>query len=388
MKLGLDNCYRLNTALGYPTNRFLSIHIAGTNGKGSVTKKIAAALQDAGHRVGLYTSPHISCFRERIRINNQMIAEKDVEELLLTLFSLTEAHRIPATFFEITTALAFAYFAQQKVDIAVIETGLGGRLDATNLIIPKLSIITSVSLEHTEILGNTIEEIAKEKGGIIKPNIPVIIGPHVPFALIKNIADTKNSRCISIQGPFATFEHENCAIARQALEMLLIPEKSIENGLKTQLPCRFELFSGHKYPIILDVAHNPDGLIRLFEMLRESYPDKTFRVICGLSKNKDLTSCLSIINSNANFVHLVEAPNGRGAAPSQLYERLMDLETAVPNRIYIHDNIGDSIAKAKESNDIIVICGTFFIMSAARAALGIIEECDAIDMNERKIMGA
>ena len=165
IKLGLQNVERLQEILHYPDRSFTSIHVAGTNGKGSVCIKVARALEKAGYRTGLYTSPHISSFRERIRINGKMITEEAVESILPPLFKVIEEAGIPATFFEITTFLAFLYFAREKVDFAVLETGLGGRLDATNIVSPCLSVITSISLDHTEILGGSCEEIAHEKGG-------------------------------------------------------------------------------------------------------------------------------------------------------------------------------------------------------------------------------
>ena len=183
MKLGLKNMETLNAMLGTPTQHFKCIHVAGTNGKGSVVYKIAKSLEKEGLRVGLYTSPHISSFRERIQINGQLIDESSVVAGLSRIFEEIDKSKIPATFFEITTALALKYFADQKVDYVVLETGLGGRLDATNIVTPVLSIITSISLEHTEYLGSTLEAIAKEKGGIIKPYVPIFIGPRVPQPL-------------------------------------------------------------------------------------------------------------------------------------------------------------------------------------------------------------
>lgn len=191
IKLGLKNIQQLNQLLGNPIAQFKSIHVAGTNGKGSVVTKIAKGLEEEGFRVGLYTSPHISCFRERIKINGRMIDEASVTSILERIFNVIEQEKIAATFFEITTALAFLYFAKQRVDFAVLETGLGGRLDATNIVTPLLSIITSISLEHVEQLGETIDAIASEKAGIIKPNIPVLIGPCVPVGIIEKFADEK-----------------------------------------------------------------------------------------------------------------------------------------------------------------------------------------------------
>lgn len=388
IKLGLDNCNRLNAALGYPDRHFASIHVAGTNGKGSVTKKIAAGLEHEGYKTGHYTSPHISCFRERIRINGEMITEQSVEELLPKVFYAAEALQVPATFFELTTLLAFLYFAKQQVDFAVLETGLGGRLDATNIISPKLTVITSITLEHTDILGKTVEEIAQEKAGIIKPNVPVVLGPRLPHQLFKQRAIENNCPCISVEGGYSNFDDENKAVAKTALELLGVSNEAITYGLSAQLPCRIEQVTSQEKAsqcIILDVAHNPDGLHHLFAAIRQRWPNKFIRVICGLSKTKDIPKCVQILQKNAGRFHLVEAPNGRGILTEDLRRHLL-AEHVADRLITIDNSITVSIHRAlleASENEIILICGTFFIMSEARAALGIDEPRDFIDMNER-----
>jgi dihydrofolate synthase/folylpolyglutamate synthase len=396
MKFGLENALRLDEALKFPSKSFFSAHVAGTNGKGSVTKKMASAFQEAGFRVGCYISPHISCFRERISINGKMIPEETVERLLSKIFLLIDERKIPATFFEITTLLAFTYFAEEKVDWAVIETGLGGRLDATNIINPKISVITSISLEHTEHLGNTIAEIAYEKAGIIKPQIPVVLGPRLPNEIFEEIAKQNNSLYTKVSGHFDTFEEENGAIAKAALEVLEISSLAIQKGLKSRLPCRFEevkipqSLRGKPIPkkIILDVAHNPDGLKELFRAIRKDFPNDKLRVVCGLSKTKDIISCLEILKQHACFFHLIEATNGRAYPAVDLKDALIKLKVS-KNSISVYDKISEgvleAIIKAGEM-ELVIICGTFFIMGEARAALGIIEPHDEFDMNERVIL--
>lgn len=389
VKLGLQNVQRLQQLLHFPDRAFKTIHVAGTNGKGSVSTKIASAFEQAGYRVGLYTSPHISSFRERIRINGSMISEEDVESLLISLFQLTESEQISATFFELTTFLAFLYFAQEKVEIAVLETGLGGRLDATNVVHPCLSVITSISLDHVDILGSTRESIAVEKGGIIKEKVPVIIGPHVPFAPIQALALEKQSRCIQVKQVSPLFEEENRLIAHAALNELAssfsLSQSAIEKGLEAKQSCRFEVFPG---PVILDVAHNPDGLQHLFQMLDHHYPNQSIRFLFGLSKNKDLMGCLKLIAEYGSFFHLVEARNGRGASTGDLSIYLQNLSVDT-SRIFIHNSISKGVFQAKEeafkNGEILVICGSFFIMSEARQTLGLQEPCDRIDLNERQV---
>lgn len=389
MKLGLQNSSRLQELLQFPDRHYPSIHVAGTNGKGSVTTKIAYGLQAAGYKVGLYTSPHISCFRERIRINGEMIPESAVERILTHLFKIVERENIPATFFELTTFLALIYFAEQKVDVTVLETGLGGRLDATNSIKPILCVITSISLDHTEILGNSLEEIAKEKAGIIKPSIPIVIGPNVPYTIIKETADINRSPIIQVKEMGSTFEEENCLIASAALNKLKehfrISDESINKGLEGKQPCRFERVKG-KCPIILDVAHNPDGLIHLFEAVKKHYGLMSIRILFGLSKNKDIQGCLQIIREYGSAFHLVEAPNGRGVATAELKKGLENLKVTSES-IIEHDSIEkgvkEAIVESELHEQILIICGSFFIMSQARHALGIKEDRDEFDMNER-----
>ncbi len=389
MKLGLQNAERLQQLLQYPDRKFPSIHVAGTNGKGSVSTKIATAFEKAGYRVGLFTSPHLSCFRERIRINGQMISENAVEYLLGFLFKMIDEEQVPATFFELTTFLAFLYFAQENVDIAVLETGLGGRLDATNVVVPCLSVITSISLDHTEILGSTREAIALEKAGIIKENIPVIIGPHVPLAPIQSVALQKQSDCIQVKETSPLFEEENRLIARTALDYLAprfhLPTEAITQGLEGKQPCRFEVLQGTPL-VILDVAHNPDGLQHLFQMLKHHYPFHSLRLLFGLSKSKDLKGCLQLIAAHGSHFHLVEASNGRGASTHDLYAGLNELSIEC-NRLFIHESISKGVEQAqleaRQQGQILVICGSFFIMAQARQALGLIEPSDVIDLNER-----
>lgn len=389
MKLGLQNVHHLQRIWHFPDQQFTSIHVAGTNGKGSVCLKIAHALAQAGYRVGLFTSPHLSTFRERIRINGEMISEKAVVSILPGLFQSIDDANLPATFFEITTFLAFLYFAQEKVDIAVLETGLGGRLDATNIVTPCLSIITSISLDHTEILGNTLEEITIEKAGIIKEGVPVIIGPHVPLAPVLAIAEQKKSPCLQVQETSPLFEEENHSLAKAALEHLTprfnLTAAAIEKGLRASQSCRMEMIEGSPLTI-LDVAHNPDGIAHLFQALFSRFPGRALRLVFGLSKSKDLNGCLAHVVPHHFPCHIVEATNGRGASKELIKSQLLALK-AKPSDLSVHPTIAAGVeaarAEALSQNQIVVIFGTFFIMSEVRQALGFCEPVDSIDMNER-----
>ena len=389
VKLGLQNVQRLQQLLAFPDRSFASIHVAGTNGKGSVCIKIAHALEKAGYKVGLFTSPHLSSFRERIRINDQMIPEAAVESLLPSLLQIVNKADIPATFFEITTFLAFLYFARENIDIAVLETGLGGRLDATNVVHPCLSVITSISLDHTEILGPTREEIAKEKGGIIKEGVPVIIGPRVPLAPIQALADQKISPCMQVREESPLYEMENRAIAKASLDYLAsiytLTLPAIEQGLAAKQPCRLEILEGPPL-IVLDVAHNPDGICHLFQAIQHQFPSKPLRLLFGLSKSKDLCGCLQSIVPHGSHYHLVEAPNGRGAALELLNQHLQAFSIQ-PADISLHDSIVAGVqtacAEALTKGELLVIFGSFFIMGEVRRALNYHEPYDAVDINER-----
>ena len=389
LKLGLQNVQRLQQILQFPDRSFVSIHVAGTNGKGSVCIKVARALEAAGYRVGLYTSPHISSFRERIRINRKLIPEEAVESLLPPLFKVIKEAGIPATFFEIATFLAFLYFAQEKVDFAVLETGLGGKLDATNIVNPCLSIITSISLDHTEFLGDSCEKIAYEKGGIIKEGVPVIIGPRVPLVPIKAIADQKRSACLQITCTHPLYEMENNSIAKTALDYLAslfpLPHAAIEQGLEARQPCRLEILAGSPL-IILDVAHNPDGIFHLFKSIRRRFPGKDLRLLFALSKSKDLSGCLNGMIPHGSHFHIVEASNGRSASKEDLSVQLQKFSVN-PSAISLHDSIAASVQFARDEalkqGQILVIFGTFFIMGEVRQALDFNEPFDPFDMNER-----
>lgn len=378
MKFGLENMQRLDSHFGYPSRAYPSVHIAGTNGKGSVSTKIARALQAAGKTVGLYTSPHIATFRERVRIRGEMIAEYETACLLEEIFTVIDRSHIPATFFEVTTLLAFIYFARRNVDIAVLEVGLGGRLDATNIVSPVLSVITSISLDHTELLGGTVEAIAREKAGIIKPAVPILAGPRTPRNPIEEIALACSSPYFRVEGSFPSYEDENRAVAQHAMELLGVTPQAILEALPALPPCRMEEV---KPGIILDVAHNPDGLEQLFRSLRYKYPNHAFRVVCGLSKSKDLGACLNILKENASFIHVTEAQGTRAAKASDLAFLL----GAYPHFSY-DCSIKASVDQAlvcRQPDELLIICGTFFIMADAREALGLCDPRDPSPVSEK-----
>lgn len=343
-----------NPQLGFPT-----IHIAGTNGKGSTCTKIASALTAHGYKTGLYTSPHISSFCERIRINNLPISQ---QKLVSLYQSLSEK---PASFFEIATLLAFLHFREQQVDVAVIETGLGGTYDATNVIQPILSVITSIGFDHCDILGQSLEQICQAKAGILKPNTPGLLGPFVPLSLI---CAPDGCTLHTLKPTSEHYELENRRTAQKALELIShsfpISNRSLQIGLEATAPCRFEIIH-HKKTVVLDVAHNPQGFERLIERLRHTFSKTPFRFICAFSKGKDIAMCAKLIESCTSKIHL----------PKVSYPRLATSEEIAPSfhvPVLIEPSISKAIANALSSpptNETLVIAGSLYMMDEAKKAL-------------------
>ncbi|MFA5805794.1 MAG: folylpolyglutamate synthase/dihydrofolate synthase family protein [Melioribacteraceae bacterium] len=349
IKLGLDNTLQLLERIGNPQRDLKTFHIAGTNGKGSTASFMASLLMEAGYRVGLYTSPHFVKFNERIRINGVMIKDEYVAKFVTNLEDYIEKYK--PTFFEITTALAFKYFYEQRVDYAVIETGLGGRLDATNVINPVASVITSISLEHTQHLGDTLEKIAFEKAGIIKQNSKVFVGkmPKESELIIRNRA--KEFNCdYNLINDFTTIEGDRIIVAIQkksfsiystpligthqlynsALALKTINKSlNIEDGLiisrgirnvieNTGIQGRYEIIC--KNPkIIFDSAHNPEG-VRTFieEFSRESNNYEERYLLFGAMKDKSIVEMLKILNPYFSRIFVTKIGIDRSATMDEI----------------------------------------------------------------------
>lgn len=366
----LSTMQKLAESLVHPEKTFRSIHIAGSNGKGSVSCKIAKALEFSGFRVGVYTSPHLDSFCERIVVDGRQISEEEVSRGLNTLFSICERNKIEANFFEMTTALAFDYFRKKEVDFGVIEVGLGGRCDATNILLPILSVITSISLEHVPILGGTLDAIAYEKGGIIKPGVPVVIGSKAQYACIRQIAAGLNCRAIACREVQGFYDEENKEIARAASTLLsesfTIPKYAIEKALNLRPPCRFERIGR----AVLDVAHNPDAFRRLIQALNIYFPSCKKRFVVGICADKDSAECLSPIVAEAAHMHLVRAQSMRAAATEKLAEKLEEMGySEFSQGETIEDTVRQALSLAEFHDEIVVICGSFLIMAEARSAL-------------------
>jgi len=419
---GLNIMNRLHQAIGSPmdtkTNDISIIHIAGSNGKGSTALKVAHSLKLANYKVGLFTSPHVSSFRERIKINEVPISEELIEHGLTEIFGICDTQNIPATFFEVVTALAFMIFAKEKVDFVVLETGLGGRLDATNIIQrPALSVITTIGLEHTKILGDTVEKIAIEKGGIIKEGCPVLVGSNVPVQVLRDCATEKKAshfyQCDEVLGKeedshtettFVDYDAENSRIATAALTILQniwkeedcnstkqISTEQINEGVKVRPSCRFEEFTisnSNDIPVkvILDVAHNPQALEYLMIKLQSNYSKSSLRIVVGFSADKDVKSCSDILLksvSHPNKIHLVESPNPRAASISSILKSHPTLtecnyiENKAKGVSSVSLQVKEALKLAALDDELLVICGSFFIMAEARCELGIEEPRDS-----------
>jgi dihydrofolate synthase/folylpolyglutamate synthase len=388
------------------------VHIAGTNGKGSVALKIAKTLELMGLEVGLFCSPHISSFRERMQMNSQLISEEEVVEYLPQIYALCEENDIPATFFEMTTALAFLFYHKRQADVVVLETGLGGRLDSTNVVkSPACSVITSIGLEHTRILGDTIEKIAVEKGGIIKPGRPVLVGTNVPHHVLRQCAAEKGASayytCEDIlQGDdnkqelgqdITDYDLENARIATAALRLLEreqalpmlegpIPSDIIDEGTSQRPPCRFEPVKQEDgLMVVLDVAHNPPAMEYLVRKLKTTYKDARFRMIVGMSSDKDSNLCghyiLEAVEGKPGSIHLVQASHPRAAKLEDILTKdssglLKDSHFDFDDRSVTRQiKLGTKLAK--QNDEILVVCGSVFLMSEAREALGFDEPRDS-----------
>lgn len=374
-KADLSNITSLCNILGNPQDKIKTIHVAGTNGKGSTCHMLASIFQEAGYKVGLFTSPHLLDFRERVKINGEMIPKENVisfvDEYQLK-FELIEP-----SFFEWTTSLAFYHFAQQKVDVAIIETGLGGRLDSTNIINPELSIITNISLDHANILGDTLEQIAVEKAGIIKSHIPVIVGEQSEKikAIFTTIAKKKDSKVhFSLtQNNYTTdlkgeYQNQNISTILKAIGVLKsawnISNENIEAGLNrvianTNLRGRWEILSEHP-KTICDVGHNEAGIKSIIEQIQKEQFDK-LHVVWGMANDKEIIKILTLLPMDAHYYFCAADSN-----------RSLDTETLQKEALNVglYGNSYPSVKKALDAankmantKDFIFIGGSTFTVA-------------------------
>lgn len=401
IKPNLDNTYAICEWLGDPQQKIRSIHIAGTNGKGSCSHMLAAILQASGYKTGLYTSPHLRDFRERIKIDGQMINEDFVVRFTAQLMPLIQ--RIDPSFFEVTVGMAFAWFAEQQVDVAVIETGLGGRLDSTNVIIPELSVITNIGLDHTNLLGTTLPEIAAEKAGIIKKGIPVVIGESSPatdavftdtavqraapmvFAdkqwyaadwhhekdrLFVDLAHVEHEDRLSYQLDLpGVYQLKNLVTVTAAVQELRkkgfsLPEKKVAAALTqvrkmTGLHGRWETIRQHP-TVVLDVAHNEDGIRQLVEQI-ELVDYRSLHIVIGMVRDKEVDKVLSLLPAAAHY-YFTQAQIPRALPAEQLQEKAL---TAGLKGI-AYPEVNAAVHAALEhaaGGDLVLVCGSIFVVA-------------------------
>jgi dihydrofolate synthase / folylpolyglutamate synthase len=376
-KSDLKNTIALANHLGNPEKKIKTIHIAGTNGKGSTSSMIASILEEAGYKVGLYTSPHLKDFRERIKINGQEISENFVVDFIATNKAFFETNQL--SFFEMTVGLAFDYFVKQHIDVAVIEVGMGGRLDSTNIITPLVSVITNIGFDHTFFLGNTLEAIAFEKAGIIKDNIPVVIGEYTPET--RNVFLTKANECKS-EIYFASdvindiypcdllgdYQYRNQKTVLQTMSVLQshfeISSNHIKEGLlhvvkNTGLLGRWQQI--HKNPkVICDTAHNSHGLKIVLNQIQKEQFDQLFFVL-GFVNDKDLDSLLPLFPKKAKYF-FAKPDLPRGLDTKILQEKAN--EYGLLGQIYNSvSEAYEEALKTANTNDFIYIGGSTFVVA-------------------------
>ncbi len=405
-KDNLDNTIALDELFDHPHNHFKSVHVAGTNGKGSVSHMLASVLMESGYKTGLYTSPHLKDFRERIRIDGKMVDKEFVVEFVKEFLQLNKKSKIEPSFFELTVLMAFDYFAKNRVDIAVVEVGLGGRLDSTNIIQPELSVITNISYDHTALLGDTLGRIALEKAGIIKSGIPVVIGEsHPQTSLIFNgIAKEQGAELVfadllfdtghplqSIDGGqifnirkgmemvyqnirldlLGKYQSKNICTVLAAVDGLKrkgwnIPEHAIRSGLEkvvenTGLAGRWQVL-GANPRIICDTGHNVAGIREVVAQIK-LVPHKTLHFVIGMVNDKDIMGVLAILPRDAIYYFT------KASIPRALDEtKLMKLAAHFKLHGSAYHSVKDAIAKAKQNSlpeDLIFIGGSTFVVAEA-----------------------
>jgi folylpolyglutamate synthase/dihydrofolate synthase len=398
-KEGLENSLALDNYLGNPHKKYKTIHVGGTNGKGSTSHLLAAVLQQSGYKVGLYTSPHLVDFRERIRVNGEMI-EKDF------IIDFVERHRafsetIHPSFFELTMTMAFDYFAQRNVEVAIIEVGLGGRLDSTNIITPDISVITNISFDHVQFLGDSLPKIATEKAGIIKPGIPVVIGEA-----IEETETVFRDKANEVSAPIYFAEQEkpivkaepqssggwlyiarsfgevwgelgglcqdkNAATVFLTLEILIkqgydIPQNAIKEGFAkvtslTGLQGRWQKL-GDAPKIICDTAHNEGGIQYIVQQLANERYD-TLHFVIGMVNDKDVNKVLSMLPRNARY-YFTKAGIPRALDATELQQKALEYQLAGASFLSVPDAVNAAKANASE-NDLIYIGGSTFVVADA-----------------------
>jgi dihydrofolate synthase/folylpolyglutamate synthase len=410
----LDRMRALMVLLGSPEQKYPSLHVAGTKGKGSTSALMASALTAAGFKTGLYTSPHLQDYVERIQIDGRPVSHIQLVELVEQV--KPHVAIVPKlTTFEITTAIAFLFFAQQNVEAAVIEVGLGGRLDATNVVMPRVSVITSLSYDHMAVLGNTLTLIAGEKAGIIKPGIPVVSSPQMDEAraVLERVAKEQHAPLTFVGRDvlFTTGEHSldgqmlsvsrkqktegrkqaaensqesvilrlpllgqhqvvNAATAYAALKVsgLNVSDEAIRKGFAgVSWPCRFEIVC-HAPPVILDSAHNQDSFEKLAQTLEDYYPGLSIILIFGSSEDKDVSGMLAALKGRLKLVLATKASHPRAIEPEKIVETANRLGIRAEAAAPVEVALDRALDAAKGGGDIVLSAGSMFVTAEVKTA--------------------
>jgi dihydrofolate synthase/folylpolyglutamate synthase len=371
IKLGLANMRLLLGELGEPQDALAIFHVAGTNGKGSVCAMLDALLRTAGRRTGLYTSPHLVDFRERIRVNGEKISPEAVAAGLTRIREVSSGWDRQPTYFEVVTALALLHFAAEKCDAVVLETGMGGRLDATNAVLPLVSVICPIGLDHRQWLGNTIAEIAGEKAGIIKPGVPVVSAAQDPAAaeVLQEQAARLNSEITFVEHPLdglpirlrGAHQKANAALALGAVSQagFSLGEPVIREAFENvQWPGRFQIVDQR---IVLDGAHNPHAAQNLTRNWREFFGQQQAVVILGALEDKDYPVIIEKLEPIASEFYFVPVKSFRSATPEQLTAACL-----IPNRVF--SSVAEALAA---SRGLTLVTGSLFLVGEAMELLGI-----------------
>ncbi len=407
IKLGLDSMARFMERLGHPQQGLSYIHVAGTNGKGSVAATLLAILARAGFKVGVYTSPHLTSVRERFRINDGFISQEAFARHASRIVEVMGRDQI--TYFEFTTALAFLWFAEQQVDFVILEVGMGGRLDATNIITPKISIITNIALDHEAYLGETLAEIAVEKAGIIKAGVPVVSGVVGPSAteVVRRVADEAKAplyilgsdftmakgagRLLTYRGLCHTYrdvalglrgdyQAGNTALALAAIELLggqgtVVDETAVRQGLQeVRWPGRLEFFpdlhwQDRSRPVLFDGAHNPAGVESLIAALHDGFVYEKLVMVWASMGDKDFQSCVAKISPLCHRMIFARPENMRSATPEQL---CLALPEEAREKCLAASSVQDALRMAYDlagPADLICVAGSLYLIGKARSIL-------------------
>ena len=387
IKLGLENIRRLLDALAVDLGSARIIHVAGTNGKGSVCAMADAICRAAGYRTGLFSSPHLVTFRERIRLSGDMIPETEVARGLTKIRRLMQTWDTPPTFFEVITALGLNYFAEQRAEAIILETGMGGRLDATNAIASNVAVITPIALDHQKWLGQTIAEIAYEKAGIIKSGQPVVSAPQLPEAndvLVRRARDCQasiefvtnvyNRSPVTLRGPH---QHANAELAVAAVRAagIDVDEAAIARGLaRVEWPARFQCWDERT---VIDGAHNPAAARALTDAWRDAFADRRATLIAAVLADKDIRAICEILSSVADSVLLPKIQSARAADPADVAAIFNSIAPKLP--CSTSASFADALQVARQCSAPILITGSLHFAGEALAHLqgrpAAFEEC-------------